>query len=65
VAGRRQEVTDLKLVLTHEAGVHEVLEVGKAFLDSEADGAHGHAVGQEDVPDVTGLSTTAHRLYSM
>ena len=26
-------------------------EVGEPFLDPEADGSGGHAVGQEDVPD--------------
>jgi hypothetical protein len=48
---RREEVrADLELVLAHEPGVHQVLEVGKAFLHPEADRPHGHAVGQQHVP---------------
>ncbi len=41
---------DLELVLAHEPCVHQVLQVGKAFLHPEADRPHGHAVGQQHVP---------------
>ena len=41
----------LVLVLSHQSSVHEVLKVRKAFLDSEADGPGGHAVGEQDIAD--------------
>ena len=42
---------NLVLVLPHEAGVHEVLEVREPLLDPEADGPGGHAVAEQHVAD--------------
>ena len=48
---RQMLLTNLQLILPHKASINQVLQVWEPFLDPEADRPHGHAVGQQHVPD--------------
>ena len=48
---RQMLLPNLQLIFPHKASINQVLQVWEPFLDPEADRPHGHAVGQQHVPD--------------